>query len=311
MKMIKLLTLTLFCVLVSACNQGAETAVDESTADNAATATDGTVVAIIDGEPITDEIYQVYLDRRTGGGSVALSDIERKQLLSQIVNVNLLAASAREQNLDEQPKWAAQLDIQRTQLLANIAIQHYLDTHPVSEEQLRAEYDRRVTDMPSKEYKARHILLKTEEEAQAVIDELQKGAEFTSLASRSIEPGAAERGGDLGWFLPGQMVEPFAMAVTGMEPGSYTTEPVKTQFGWHVILLEDVRDVPAPAFEDLKPQLETMLQQQTIKNYVTSLNDAANVEIKLETQGVVEDNAVEEADAATAEESTEEPAEMQ
>lgn len=309
MKTIKLLTLTLFCVAISACNPGqdkpsGETAGAESPASGMENNVSGEAIAVINGEPISGEIFQVYLDRRTGGGSVALSDVERKQLLNQIINIQLLAANAREQNLDEKPEWATQLEIQRAQLLANIAIQNYIETHPVIEEQIRAAYEKRIADMPSKEYKARHILLKTEEEARAVIAELEKGAEFTGLASRSIEPGAAERGGDLGWFLPGQMVKPFADAVIQMEPGSYSTEPVKTRFGWHVILLEDMRDVPVPAFEDMKPQLETMLQQKNITDFITSLNEKADIEIKLETK-----ETVESMDTATADESADVPVE--
>lgn len=284
MKHLKLPALLLPALLLAACQPG-----DAPEAGSAAGSDEA--VATVNGEPISRRVFNQYLERRSGGGAMNLDANQQRELLNQVVNVNVLASHALAQNLDEKPEWAAQLEIQRSQLLANMAIQHYLDENPITEDALRAEYQERIGDRAGTEYKARHILLETEAQAREVISELEKGADFSKLASRSIEPGAGDRGGDLGWFLPGQMVEPFADAVTAMEPGSYTTEPVKTQFGWHVIKLEDTREAPAPAFEDLRPQLETMLQQKAIESFVNGLREKAEVKIRLDAEPAPEGNA--------------------
>lgn len=241
-------------------------------------------VAMVNGKPVSREVFDLYLTRRSGNGSVELTPMQRRELLNQVINVNLLAEDALSAALHQRPESRAQLEIQRAQLLANMAIEHYLETHPVTEDALRAEYQRRIEGLDGKEYKARHILLESREEAEAVIAQLEQGADFAELASRSIEPGAAERGGDLGWFQAQEMVEPFARAVKAMEPDQYSREPVQTRFGWHVISLEETREVPPPAFEDLRPRLESMLQQQAIEDYVQALRGRAEVDIRLQDE---------------------------
>lgn len=242
-------------------------------------APEGDVLATVNGQPIDTRVFDTYLERRTGDGAVQLNPEEQAELLNQIINVELLAQAAAESKLDKDPQTAAQIQIQRTQFLANAAIMHFLDNNPVTDDALQAEYEQRVGSQPRQEYKARHILVKTEQEAGEIVTALDKGGDFTALATRSIEPGAAERGGDLGWFIPDQMVKPFADAVQAMEPGSHSKTPVQTQFGWHVIKLEERRDVEPPSFDELKPQLRSRLEQESIANYVTRLREAAQINI--------------------------------
>src|SRR5690606_30696082 len=145
------------------------------------------------------------------------------------------------------------------------AMTQYLEQHPVGEEDMRAEYEQRKSELGGKEYKARHILVDSEERATQLIAELDGGAQFAELAKvHSIEPGAEQSGGDLGWFQASQMVPPFAAAVSSMQPGERSTAPVQTQFGWHVIALEDVREVAPPAFEQVAPQIERFMMNQRV-----------------------------------------------
>jgi peptidyl-prolyl cis-trans isomerase C len=134
--------------------------------------------------------------------------------------------------------------------------------------------------MVSPEYKASHILVNEEEQARKIIEQLNQGANFAELAREHSTDSSGKDGGDLGWFLPQQMVAPFGQAVGQLEKGSYTSEPVKTQFGWHVIKLEDSRQAEPPAFEEVMGRLEQMLQQRQIGEYIQALKDSADISIK-------------------------------
>ncbi len=276
MKRLTLLCAAALVLVIAGCQK-------TGTAPASADSTDA--VAVVNGEPISAQVFDLYLQRRSGNGAVEVSPQQQAELLNQITNIELLAQAAAKAGLADKSETQAKLAIQRAQLLANLAIEQYLADHPVTEELLKAEYDKRVAQMPGQEYKARHILVKTQDEARAIIKQLDEGADFTKLAAKSIEPGAAERGGDLGWFTPDQMVGPFGDAVVALEKGQYSKEPVQTQFGWHVIRLDDTRPLTPPTLDDLKPQLESTLQQQAIADYVTQLREAGTVELKLPEAG--------------------------
>lgn len=241
----------------------------------------GSELAVVNGKPISEQVFNLYLERRTGGGQFELGEDQRRELLEQVINIELLAQDAVNAKLDQEARVAGELAIQRTTLLAQAAIRHHLEMNPISDEALKAEYEKRLPELAQKEYKARHILLRSEEEAREVIRALDKGADFTKLArTRSIEPGAAQSGGELGWFSPNRMVKPFADAVVALEPGKYSKEPVQTQFGWHVVLSEGSRDVPAPSFEEMREQLRGALQNQAIEAYINQLRGAAKIDIR-------------------------------
>ncbi len=149
----------------------------------------------------------------------------------------------------------------------------------------RAEYDRQIEAMPKTEYKARHILVPTEEAAQTALKQIQGGAKFEDIAKKVSIDGSKEQGGDLGWFAPGQMVKPFADAVQGLQKGQMTPAPVKTDFGYHLIQLEDTRPIEVPPFEQVKDRLGPMAQQRQLRDYVDNLRKTAKVEIKLPEAG--------------------------
>ena len=143
--------------------------------------------------------------------------------------------------------------------------------------QTKLEYEKIKSQLGDKEYKARHVLVEKEEDAKAIIAKLDKGEKFDELAKQSKDPGSKDKGGDLGWANPAGFVKPFAEALTKLEKGKYTTTPVKTDFGYHVIKLEDSRALKAPAFDEVKGQLKQRLEQQYVERHVAELRTKATV----------------------------------
>lgn len=237
-------------------------------------------VATVNGEPISQETYERYLKYRTQQQDGQSGGINREALINELVNRQLLLQEAKKSNLHKDPDIAFRIRQLEADLLIQSLIQKQARDNPISESELKKEYDQRVAATDAKEYKASHILLKTEDEARSVIKELDGGAIFADVAkARSTGP-TAKNGGDLGWFGANQMVPPFSQAVAKMKKGSYTKTPVQTQFGWHVIKLEDERKMTPPKFEEVKEQLRNARSSQLIQQYVIQLRQNADVEIK-------------------------------
>ncbi|MGR3455449.1 peptidylprolyl isomerase [Pseudooceanicola sp.] len=197
-----------------------------------------------------------------------------KGILDQIVQQILL-----EQSYDGEVPKAVSLALENERLarMAGLAAAEFLET-AVTEEEIQAAYDEKYSESEGKEYKARHILVETEEEARALIEELDGGADFAMLASEHSTGPSGPNGGDLGWFGPGMMVKPFEDATTALEPGSYTRDPVQTQFGWHVILLEETRDKAAPALEEVRGEIEAELQNAAVEAHIDALTENAEID---------------------------------
>ena len=247
-------------------------------AESAATAEKKAAVATVNGKQLSAEFYDTFVQAVTGGQmQQPLTDEQKSQLLDQLINMTLAAQSAEKDGLAKDPKVAARLDLLRTQILAEAASEKYVKAHPVSDTELKAEYDTQVASMP-KEYKARHILVDKQETAESIIRELQAGGDFSKLAKEESKDSSAQAGGDLGWFSPQTMVKPFADAVAALEKGKYTTTPVKSEFGYHVIILDDVRSPEAPKFEDVKPQVEMFVQRKKLQEYLDSLRKTAKIQ---------------------------------
>ena len=265
---------TSMAVVLAGCNSSDKDAASSS-ADAANT------VATVNGEAIPEAQFNAYVQRRTGGEAAALDPQMREQVINELVNIKLLAQRAEAMELHKQQPLQARLAFERNTTLADAAMGEYLEQNPVTEEDVRAEYEKRKDELAGTEYKARHILVEDEATAMSLIAELDEGADFVALAKEnSTEPGADQSGGDLGWFLPNQMVAPFSNAVQAMEPGSYTDTPVETQFGWHVILLEETRQVDPPAFEEVAQRIERFLTNQRIQAFINDLRGKATVDVK-------------------------------
>jgi peptidyl-prolyl cis-trans isomerase C len=237
------------------------------------------VVAVVNGTPITQAQFEAYAEERAMHRPMTGDPREREAILEEMINLELIVQDALRRDLDKDPEVVADLENQRRAILAGAAVRNHIEHNPISDEDVKREYDQRVADLSLQEYKARHILVSTEEEAKTVIDALEQGGDFAALADeKSLDDGT--EGGDLGWFSPDQMVEPFSDAVAAMEKGSYTKAPVQTDFGWHVIFLEDVREIPPPPFEDMKERVRSFLQNQQINHYLVQLRDKAQIELR-------------------------------
>jgi peptidyl-prolyl cis-trans isomerase C len=204
----------------------------------------------------------------------------KEKLIEELIQRQLLIQDALQKKLDQSPDILNQPENVRNTLLTQAALQNYLKTNPVTDAELKAEYDSKVGGTNATEYKASHILVKTEDEAKKLIVELDKGAKFADLANKhSLDAKESQNGGDLGWFAAGQMVAPFSEAAAKLEKGKYSKEPVKTQFGYHIILREDSRAQTPPSFNAVKEQLKPVLERKKVQKMVEDMRKQAKVEI--------------------------------
>jgi peptidyl-prolyl cis-trans isomerase C len=265
--------------LLAACTRPANDAGGGSATTSAAS--NESAVAVVNGKPIGAEVFDVFLRAVTGKPAAEATPEQKEQLLDQLVNMSLAAQAAEKDGLGKDPAIQARIDLLTTQILAEAATEKYDESHPLTEEEIRAEYDQQIAGMPQ-EYKARHILVENKEAAESIISKLQAGGDFAKLAAaESKDSGSAKQGGDLGWFAPQSMVKPFADAVMGLEKGALTTAPVQSDFGWHVIQLEDVRSPEPPAYEDVKQQVEMIARRKKLQTYLDELRNNAEIEKKM------------------------------
>ena len=203
----------------------------------------------------------------------------RKSVTDALINQEIIAQEAIKKGLNKKPDVAAAIEINRQDILVNAYVQDYLQKNPVSDETLKKEYERIKSQLGGKEYKARHILVENEAEAKDIIAQVKKGANFEKLAAeRSKDTGTKDRGGDLDWSVPGNFVKPFGEALGKLKKGQMTETPVQSNFGWHVIRLEDERPFQAPAFDSVKQNLQRGVQQQMIQKALADLRSKAKVE---------------------------------
>lgn len=236
-------------------------------------------VAVVNGTPIPKMTFDQYAQRM--GGRVKTDTPEAsKALVEQLVMEELLVQEANKQKLVDSPEIKQQLAMVERSLLASTVVRRMLSESAPSEDAIKKEYETAVAAMKGKEYKAAHILVDAEDKAKEIIVELKKdSSKFAELAKAKSSDGSAANGGDLGWFTPSMMVPPFAQAVAKMEKGKFSEEPVQTPFGWHVILLEDIRDATPPSLDELKPQIQQMLQSKMLNDYLEKLKSGAKIEV--------------------------------
>ena len=198
---------------------------------------------------------------------------ELRALIREELNTReLLAREARKKGLDKSAEVKSQMDLASQTVLVRAYVADWVKNNPIPEADLRKEYDAIKNQIGDKEYKVAHILVDNEQDAKDVITELQKGAKFADLAkARSKDPGSKDKGGDLDWNAPANFVKPFSVAMVKAEKGKFTPQPVQTQFGWHVILVEDVRAAKVPSFDEVKPQLAQRMQAQHLDKYFREL----------------------------------------
>ena len=234
-------------------------------------------VATVNGKAIKQSLVDYITKDATARGQTVDANV-REIIVSKLITSELVYQEAQRIGLDKQPDYIAKEELSRRELLVNTFLADYLKKNPVSEADIKAAYEKFKVEMGNKEYSARHVLVATEAEAKDIIAQLAKGGDFAKIAKeKSKDQGSKEKGGDLGWFSPGGMVKPFSDAVVKLQKGLYTTVPVQTQFGWHVIKLEDIRDSQPPAYDKVKEGLQKQLQQAQLEKLLIDLRSKAKI----------------------------------
>ncbi|MBV8783211.1 MAG: peptidylprolyl isomerase [Gammaproteobacteria bacterium] len=235
-------------------------------------------VARINGSPISRDFYEFYIKGITGKSSAELTPQQRAAALDNLIRAKLVAEQAVKDGLDKSGDTPYLLDLSRLNVLEQAVSDSYLKNRKPGEQELRAEYETQIGQMPKLEYHARHILVATEPFAQKIIERLEKGEKFEELAKRESMDPSKSSGGDLGWFTPDRMVPAFSGAVMALKPNEYTHKPVQTQFGWHIIQLVDTREVTPPAYDQVKSRLEQVVQAKKFRSYADELMRTAKIE---------------------------------
>jgi peptidyl-prolyl cis-trans isomerase C len=238
----------------------------------------GDVIATVNGAPITQQVLDVYNRQRAAKG-VQSDTGSPDAALNELIALELMRQEAVSSGADADPVISATLNQLERSTLAGAAIKAFMTNSEVSDAEVREMYDTNI-GKPGTEYYARHILVETEEEANEVIKLLEADGDFAELAKEKSTGPSGPQGGVLGWFSSGQMVKPFSDATAALEKGSYTREPVKTQFGWHVIRLEDTREGTPPPFDDVKDRLKMMITNQKLQQHVEQVRNSATIDIK-------------------------------
>jgi peptidyl-prolyl cis-trans isomerase C len=235
-------------------------------------------VAIVNGKAVPKTRLNMLAAQLERSGRNITPDMEQ-QLREEVVMREIFMQEAEKQGLDASDDYKIQVEIAKQSILIRELFTQYQKANPISDADVKAEYDKFVAANGGKEYRARHILVEKEEQAKSIIASLKKGAKFEEIAKKqSKDPGSGANGGDLDWANPNSFVKEFSQAMVALKKGQITETAVKTQFGFHIIRLDDVRETPVPKFEDVKAQIVQQMQQGKLAEYQQSLRDKAKIE---------------------------------
>jgi peptidyl-prolyl cis-trans isomerase C len=271
-------TIAAIAVMLTACGKGQQVATPAA-ADTPAVA----AVATVNGTPIPRADYDAFLKNLLQGKPVPpdLTAEQKNGVLDELITIHLMSAQALKDGVDKDPEVAANLDVLRMRVLSDGESQKFLKGKDPTDAELHAEYDSDVAAMDKSEYHAKHILVPSKEKADELIKKVKGGAKFEDVAKAESTDNSKTSGGDLGWFTLNHMVKPFGDAVKTLKKGEMTSQPVQTQYGWHIIKLEDTRDVTPPPFDQVKAQVTKNLIQKKLMAYVEDLKKDAKIEKKL------------------------------
>ena len=235
-------------------------------------------VATVNGVPVPGARMDLLMQQQRARG---MQDNEqtRAMVRDELVNRELIQQEAQKAGVSKQPEVQTQLDLARQEIIVGAYLRDWVRKHPVSDQDIQAEYDRVKGQAGAKEYKARHILVDSEDQAKALIGDLKKGAKFEDLAAKnSKDTGTKDRGGDLDWNVPSTFDKAFSEAMVKLDKGKFTDTPVRTRFGWHVIQLDDVRETRFPSLAEARPRIQQQLTQTRVEELVRGLRAKAKVE---------------------------------
>jgi peptidyl-prolyl cis-trans isomerase C len=235
-------------------------------------------IAIVNGQPVPKARMDALTQQLTAAGRPVTPEME-PALKEEIIMREVFMQAARSKGLDKTEDYKSQVELARQAILIRQLFADYSKEHPVTDAQIQAEYDKFAAANGGKEYKVRHILVETEDQAKKVIADLKKGGKFEDIAKKqSKDPGSAANGGDLDWATPSSFVPEFSEAMIKLDKGQLTQTPIKSQFGWHIIRVDDVRQAKLPTMAELKPQISQQLQQQQLQKYQEDLRTKAKIE---------------------------------
>jgi peptidyl-prolyl cis-trans isomerase C len=242
-----------------------------------AQASDDKAAALVNGVSIPQSRVDMRVKAAAQQGQPDTPEI-RKAIRDDLINLEVIAQAAVKNDLNKQPEVAQQLELARQSVLAGAFVQDFAKKHPIGDDVLKQDYETLKKRVGNKEYKLSHILVGTEDEAKKVAAEVKKGGKFSKIAkTQSKDPGSKDNGGDLGWSVPSNFVQPFGEAVLKLSKGQVSA-PVQTQFGWHIIKLEDTRELKVPSFDEMKANLEKRKQQEAIQKTIEDLRGKAKIE---------------------------------
>ena len=239
-------------------------------------------IAVVNGKPVPKSRVDVLLKQATRSSQQPMTPELQAQARDQVVMREIFAQEAERQGVQSTAEYKAQMELVRQTVMIQALFQNYGEKLKISDEEAKAEYEKVKAEQSGQEYHARHILVETEDEAKKLIAQIKAGGKFEEIAKKSSkDTGSAENGGDLDWAKPSTTYVPeFANALTKLKPGEMTETPVKTQFGYHIIKLEDVRTAQFPAFDDVKEKLKEHMKQIKVQQYQEKLRKAAKTDYK-------------------------------
>ncbi len=235
-------------------------------------------IAVVNGKPVPSSRIEVLKQQVERSGRPVTPEV-LAQIKEELVAREIFMQEAKKRGLDATDDYKNQLELARQTILIRDLFADFQKKNPVTDAEIKAEYDKFVAANGGKEYRARHILVEKEDEAKALIADIKKGAKFEDLAKKmSKDPGSGANGGDLDWAAAGSYVPEFSGAMVKLEKGQMTDAPVKSQFGFHIIRVDDVREAQLPKLEEVKPQIAQQLQQQKLSGYQDSLRSKAKIQ---------------------------------
>ena len=235
-------------------------------------------IATVNGKPIPAAKVDQLVKQVVAQGRAADTPQLRETIKKDLIGREVLIQEADKQGIGARSEVKAQIDNARQSIIINAMLADYVKKNPVKDAEIKAEYDRYKAQVGDKEYHARHILVETEAQAKDIIAKLKGGAKFEELAKQTKDPSGANNGGDLDWASPASYVPEFSKAMTSLQKGAITETPVKTQFGYHVIKLEDTRPAKFPPLEEVKQQVAESLQQRQLAEYRETLMKKAKIQ---------------------------------
>ena len=235
-------------------------------------------LAVVNGKPVPSSRVKALQQQVEASGRPVTPEV-MAQIKEELIAREVFMQEARKRGLDASEDYKTQLELARQTILIRQLFADFQKKNPVTDADIKAEYDKFVKENGGKEYRARHILVEKEDEAKALIADIKKGGNFEELAKKaSKDPGSGANGGDLDWAAAGSYVPEFSGAMVKLDKGQMTDTPVKTQFGFHIIRVDDVRDAQLPKLEEVRPQIAQQLQQQKLSAYQEGLRSKAKIQ---------------------------------